>query len=276
MSVYSGDFLGFQIGNIHSSQLNITRVSNNGRYSDTLLPNFTDTTAAVPGGDGTYYWDTFYNQKVINIDFAFDDLGENELRRLRQVLGFKGVQELIFDEAVYKKYMVKCSGPPTLKYVAFEDNNITIYKGEGSVNFVALYPYAISTHETELINSSTTGEMNLDISNAGDIEMPIKVIYTFNRPNVTLTLKKDSEVINTLVISNLQQISGPSVSVQDSFYCVDMRTHLVEGLNSSFKKTGHLYNQYISSGDFFNVPVGVYTLNSSADWKRVQYSYLYY
>jgi len=44
MSVFSGDFLGFQLGNIHSSQLNITRVSNGDRYTENLTPNFTDTT----------------------------------------------------------------------------------------------------------------------------------------------------------------------------------------------------------------------------------------
>jgi len=60
MSVYSGDFLGFQLGDIHSSQLNITRVSNGNRYTETLVSTFTDITTQVPGKDGTYYWDTFY------------------------------------------------------------------------------------------------------------------------------------------------------------------------------------------------------------------------
>ncbi|MBO7078862.1 MAG: hypothetical protein J6W64_03525 [Bacilli bacterium] len=60
MSVYSGDFLGFTIGEIHSSQLNITRVSSNNRYEDNLLPNLKDITIEIPGGDGTYYQDKFY------------------------------------------------------------------------------------------------------------------------------------------------------------------------------------------------------------------------
>jgi hypothetical protein len=61
MSVYSGDFLGFKIGDIHSSQLNITRVSSGDRYEDNLLPQLKNTTIEVPGSDGTYYFDTFYN-----------------------------------------------------------------------------------------------------------------------------------------------------------------------------------------------------------------------
>ena len=43
MSVFSGDFLGFTLGDIHSSQLNITRVSSGDRYEDILLPQFKDT-----------------------------------------------------------------------------------------------------------------------------------------------------------------------------------------------------------------------------------------
>jgi len=41
--------------------------------------------------------------------------------------------------------MVKCSAPPTLKYVSFPFEEIKIYKGEGSVNLIAYYPYALST-----------------------------------------------------------------------------------------------------------------------------------
>lgn len=52
MSVFSGDFLGITLGEVHSSQLNITRVSSGDRYDDNLLPNFKDVTAEVPGGDG--------------------------------------------------------------------------------------------------------------------------------------------------------------------------------------------------------------------------------
>ena len=76
MSVFSGDFLGFTLGDIHSSQLNITRVSSGDRYDDNLLPNFKDITAETPGGDGFYYWDTFYQQKPFILNFAYDDDGE--------------------------------------------------------------------------------------------------------------------------------------------------------------------------------------------------------
>jgi len=83
MSVYSGDFLGFTLGEVHSSQLNITRVSSGDRYEDILLPQFNDSTLEVPGGDGTYYLDTFYTQKPFTLNFAYDDLRDEDLRALR-------------------------------------------------------------------------------------------------------------------------------------------------------------------------------------------------
>ena len=92
MSVFSGDFLGFTLGETHSSKLNITRVSSGDRYEDNLLPQFKDTTLEVPGGDGTYYLDTFYTQKPFTLNFAYDDLRDEDLHALRQLFGFKGLQ----------------------------------------------------------------------------------------------------------------------------------------------------------------------------------------
>jgi hypothetical protein len=63
--------------------LNITRVTNGDRYTETLTPNFTDSTAVIPGGNGTYYWNTSHTQKNFTIDFAFDDLREEDIRRLK-------------------------------------------------------------------------------------------------------------------------------------------------------------------------------------------------
>jgi hypothetical protein len=83
MSVFDGDFLGFSIGNVHSKNLNITRVSSGNRYIDNLIPNFKDATLEVPGVDGIYYWDTKYSNRTFTIEFAYDYLGDNEIRELR-------------------------------------------------------------------------------------------------------------------------------------------------------------------------------------------------
>jgi len=91
VSVYEGEFLGFTLGEIHSSNLNITRVTSGDRYSENITPNFTDVTASIPGNDGMYYWTTYHNQRNFTIDFAFDDLREEDLRRLKTYLSFKGL-----------------------------------------------------------------------------------------------------------------------------------------------------------------------------------------
>lgn len=272
MSVFSGDFLGFQLGDVHSSQLNITRVSTGDRYSDSLIPNLTDTTAVVPGADGTYYWKTFYTQRPFTIDFAFDDLRDEDIRRLRQVFGFKGVKELIFDEYLYKKYMVKCSAPPTLKYIAFDGKDVRIYKGEGSVNLVAYYPYAISTDETVFKNTSiTSGEMTQSLSNQGDLDLPFKIYFPINGlGNLELVLKQKEEQIGILNLENISRLGT------DSYISIDSRTNLIEGLNSNFKKTGNLYNRYITSGDFFRLPLGVSKLTTSVPWVQLRFNTLYY
>ena len=243
MSVYDGDFLGFQLGDIHSSQLNITRVSSGDRYTENLTSNFNDVTEQVPGADGTYYWNTYYTQHPFIIDFAFDDLHDEDIRRLKRILSFKGVQPLIFDETLYKKYYVKCSSPPILKYIGFDNHGTILYKGEGSINFVAYYPYAISTTDIKI-----DGGTNFLISNTGDIETPMKIYYT----------------LNNLIGQDL------SLSLSEG------RTHLIEGLDENYKKTGMLYNRFITSGYFFLLPTGKSNLTTNIACDKIEYNYLYY
>lgn len=262
MSVFSGDFLGFQLGDIHSSQLNITRVSNNNRYSENLVPNFNDTTAAVPGGDGTYYWNTFYTQRPFTIDFAFDNLSDEDIVQLRRVFGFKGVQRLIFDESLYKVYYVKCSAPPTLKYISFTQDEYKIYKGEGSVNLVAYYPYGLSSYEISIGSQS-----EVDLTNSGDLDTPIRIYYPLPNSTIQINLNGNEQ----LKLENITKVGS-----NDQYICIDNKTHLVEGLDQNFKKTGKLYNRFITKGDFFLLPTDRNTLTSNVDWNSIKFHYLYY
>lgn len=290
MSGFSGEYLGFTLGNIHSSQLNITRVVDGNRYNENLLPNLTDSTAQIPGGDGTYYWDTSYTQKPFTINFAFDDLGEEDIRRLKHLFGFKGIQELIFDEFPHKKYMVKCAAPPVLRFIPFgRDGDLIIYKGEGTVSLVAYYPYAISTWDYKF----TTGSSQA-INNVGDLEAPFKVFYTAptyassNPQTLTFELKcsVNGVVVSSLKVENLFNIgtNNGGILITDSKICVDMKTHLIEGLDSSGNKTGHLYNRFITTGDFFNLPVKesvIISTNgalspSNVAWSSIEFNCLYY
>ena len=120
MSIIKGDFLGFTFDGIHSSELGIFRVSDGSRYTENLLPTIQDKTIQIPGNDGIYYQGSFYTQKQINFPIAFDELSEDQLRRLKVLFGDKNIHNLIFDEAPYKIYKMKTIGTPNLKYVCFD------------------------------------------------------------------------------------------------------------------------------------------------------------
>lgn len=139
-----GDFLGFTIGSTHSSELGIVRISDSNRYTEDLIPEHSEKTATSSGLDMTYYFDSNYTQKKFTIKFAFDSLTEIQLRKLRQIFSKKEPQDLIFDETPYKVYSVKIDGQPQLSYLCFDEDYKRVYKGDGSVNFIAYYPFARS------------------------------------------------------------------------------------------------------------------------------------
>lgn len=144
---WKGDFLGFTLGGIHSSNLGIVRVSDGDRYNEDLLPSSQDITDSVPGRDETYYFGSAYTQREITIKIAYDHLTDLQLRKLKQLLSKKEPQNLIFDENPYKVYSVKCKDKPNLSYLCFEENYQRIYKGEGTINFVAYFPFARSRYK---------------------------------------------------------------------------------------------------------------------------------
>lgn len=117
-----GDFTGFTFGGYHSfDDLGVIRVSGGDRYEEELQSEIKDRTAEVPGLNGEYYFGSDYAPKKFNIEIAFDSLTEEQFRKLRRVFGTKRVQELIFDERPYKKYMAKIESPVELSYVCFDE-----------------------------------------------------------------------------------------------------------------------------------------------------------
>lgn len=179
------DFCGFSFNGRHSSDLGIVRVSEGSRYGETLISNFQDRTVAIPGGDGTYFFESNYTNRTFTINIAFDGLTELQLRQLRQIFNGKDVGDLIFDEVPYKAYVVKVQSPIQLKYICF-DNEVDIsstssvgyinangviqyvnrdvtnlgrvYKGEGTIQFISYKPYAHSVYK--YLNSYTNANKN--------------------------------------------------------------------------------------------------------------------
>lgn len=296
------DFVGFQWDGIHSSDLNIVRTSDGSRYNETLIPAFQDTTSKMPGSDGTLYWESFYTNKPFNISIAFDRLTETEFRRFRQVFSAKKRGQLIFDEAPYKAYTAKIQSPPQLKYICFDEDGQRIYKGEGTIQFIAYCPYAKSIKK--YLNQYTEADYpnkdewaaasglalskgNLDGSgasinlfNPGDLPTDFCVYFAFNNNGISsLTQIKIDDGV-PLVLSTFER-----KSINDDGFRINTRTNLIEGVKienegTSQEKlvlTGNLYNEYISTGDFFKIPIGESTLTcSGADCNKIEYDYLYY
>ena len=267
-----GDFIGFTYNDVHSSDLGIVRVSDGSRFNENLLPTMQDKTAQVPGGDGTYYFGSFYTQKQIDIPYAFDSLTEEQLANLKRVFGDKQVHDLIFDEAPYKKYRAKVTGTAQIKYVPFGDGE-TVYKGEGTIQFTAYEPYARSVHkfldEYEDANKDAWKEASGMLETQGDYD-------ELNRVNDTIILYnpgvKESDFILTLGFSGENYIPGGTIRLdggkfltlsqmsrqgRDSHIKIDTKLGLIYGLEgdiSTGMRTGTIYNQYITDGDFFKIP----------------------
>ena len=292
----SGDFIGFTFNGVHSSDMGIIRTSDGSRFNENLLPASTDKTVQIPGGDGTYYFGSNYTQRQIPISIATDELTETQFRQLKQWLGDKQIHPLVFDEAPYKTYMVKTSSIPTLKFICFD--NITknngeivvnrVYKGEGSLQFIAYFPFARCTKKylSEYTDSNkeewasasgllttqggydgTGAEINL--YNPGDIETDFFAYYA------RTSLKRLTKIYINSNILNFNFSNNDNVI--DTYIRINSKANLIEGCDENFKPTGTLYNKFITSGDFFKIPTGENQLLSvGANCVKIEYDYLYY
>ena len=297
MSVLDGDFIGFSFDDVHSSDLGVLRVSDGSRYNEYLLPTSQDVTVQVPGGDGTYYFGSYYTGKPFPISIAFDSLTEEQLRKLRQTFTLKKIGRLIFDEAPYKYYMAKVVSQPQLKYICFgRPGEPRVYKGEGTIQFMAYYPYAKSTHlslkdsegnfykefqdanrvewaeESGLPETSPSlSGATVTVENVGDLEMDWRALYSFDS-QWGIPSRIEINGVGLLTLSNVTQMTG------DSYIAINSKTNLIEGLDADENPTGNLYNKYISGGAFFKIPVGNYNFSTTGGTGcyRLDYEYIYY
>lgn len=138
------DFIAFTYGGVHSLRdLKLYRVSNGNRYEFNIKNPTQDKTQNNSSADGAFYFSSQQNPLTIVVNFAYDKLFQEDIRRLKQVFNGKEIKELIFEEYPYKVYDAKVTGQPILNYNVFDDNDgRTVYKGTGSVTFTCYFPYA--------------------------------------------------------------------------------------------------------------------------------------
>lgn len=145
MAYQDFDFMGFTYNGKHSYRdLGVYRVSGGDRYEETFTPTFQEKTAQVDGMIGSYYFGQNIQNRQFNINFAFDHLTEQGIRKLKQAFNGDGIHDLIFDEHPYKVYSAKVTGSATLKTICFELEEGRVYRGEGTITFTCYYPYARS------------------------------------------------------------------------------------------------------------------------------------
>lgn len=281
MSAIKGDFIGFSFGGQHCSNFNIVRVSDGSRYNENLLPSYQDTIQPRVGADGSYYWNGFYTQKTFSISFAFDSMTEQDFRGMRQWLGQKGLFPLIFDEAPYKQWMARAQDPQ-LNFICFDgkDENgdmARIYKGEGSVQFIAPYPFAtgvVKSQEEVYVITKNAGQTiktpKPEFPNAnewiGSVELP-ESIPTFTQEDTdvppSITLKNCGDLPMDFILKFIPNSKDTDVEIKlgnlslkipcDEIieYEVNTATHLIYKVNDNTKT---LINQNKVTGSFFKIP----------------------
>lgn len=151
------DYVAFSFNNIFSQNdtFKIYRTNTGGRLNIPVKSTTQELTADVPGADGTYYFGSFIKQKVFDINFAFDNLNDKGLRALKRWLNYEDIAELWFAEEPYKVYSAKVASQPSLQVIPFEENGTRVYKGEGSVQFIAYWPYGHTPDLVEKLDGST-------------------------------------------------------------------------------------------------------------------------
>ena len=138
------DFLGFRFGKTHTSDLNLKVVSTSNRYEQRILPTPSDTIQDVSGGDGQYYLGSNFKNREFVCNLAFDNVSEQNYRKIRQLFANDKLLDLVFDEEPYKTWRAKIKSKPEFKSICFTDRETgqRVYKGEGKLTFVCYYPYA--------------------------------------------------------------------------------------------------------------------------------------
>ena len=300
---FKGDYLGFTYNGVHSSTLGIVRTSDGSRFNENLLPTMQDKTVQVPGGDGTYYFGSYYTQRPFNVSFAFDSLTEQQVVELKSHFGDKKIHDLIFDETPYKVYRAKVTGTATMKYIPFNEGEgkKRIYKGEGTIQFTCYFPFAKSKYkclndsddlnkeewkDASRMKDSNLGYNNynngvIKLYNPGDLEADFLLTLKFNNNKIPAT--GIGLVNNTEAQLNWEEISAQGY---DTHIVINSKLNLIEGYQEKtannknyLKKTGNIYNKHITSGQFFKIPVGEEEMTGSglsAMYPQIEYNYYYF
>lgn len=294
-STWNTDFIGFSFNGIHCSELGFWRTSDGQRYNDVVIPNFSDTVAQMPGHDGTLYWESFYSNRTFSVPIAFDEMTEVQYRRFRQVFNGKVYADLIFDEAPYKRYHVKVQSPPQLQTICFMENGERVYKGEGTIVFVAYFPFARQVHKylneydivdypnknewkvaSQMRTSSAVDEgnwvsgnidaaptWNIRVYNAGDVETDIKAYYSPYEPHWCTSSTQASALGQLYVPNNNGAYVSSAASTVASDYPRTYYTKVANWIAPTRIELGHGARSVQSDYEGEDEVIAVLTIDSA-------------
>lgn len=299
MAALKGDYIGFTFNNYHSSDLAIIRTSDGSRYTEELLPEIEDKVVPVPGGDGEYYFGSYYRAKNFSFSIAYDKLTEEKIANLQAALGDRKIHPLIFDERPYKVYHVKVSQPPAITYIPFGEVGTRVYKGEGKINFVSSSPFARSRYKyledypletfpnrpEWLAASKIQAKGNRDIFASNTIPL-----YNAGQVPTDFILRLPFHTNGTIPAGRIFLRGRPedalvweTIAKQGSDWGVQINSklNLIEGITNSGLVTGTVYNRHKTGGNFFKIPLGAFNLDfssgvSTTTLPTILYDYLYF
>ena len=315
------DFMGFSFDGIHSSSLNIIRVSEGDRYEETILPEIEDSTLAVPGLDGDLYYNSRYTKRSFSIKIAYDNMLEADFRRMAKLFSTKKICPLIFDERPYKVYLAKLESPIQLDYICFDRPKKTVgetvpnsgvrivsrengeiireditpyvidyskkqrvYKGEGSIELIATYPFARSRFKTleeyaveytnveewaeasRILSAEVYNELELDavrpsnvlgfnyeipVYNAGDLDAAYQLYIPYaggSESNGTISVTNGEYIYISSddEILAIRPFTSRLSKVREDGILINTKNHLIEGV-----KVG-TNGAFITTGEIYN------------------------
>lgn len=268
---FKGSFLSFTFNGQNSSNWGIVRTMDGG-LEESLLPPQDPKTAILPGREGDYFLKSHFQSRVFNVNFAFDNLTDKEFQEIRHWLGDKKEHPLYFSESPYKVFNARVSGELTVNYVPFDGPNGRVYKGSGSVEFTAHYPYGkvlykdyqsyqladfpdkadwqltanLKTLRANNVDNFVSGSAQL--YNPGFIKSPLIIYGLLSTGTGRLNFAYDGNEGTERLVLDMTKLPATK------YYQINSENATIRQVvlsNGEYVATGPLYNEAIIAGDFF-------------------------
>ena len=151
------DYIDFKFGDHWASEFNLLAVSSSDRYTLPVYGSVNPNIATIMGKKGVYKWKTQVNEKIFNINIAFDSVTIAQLNQIKQWLQPNKIQKLIFSEEPYKYYWAALNAEIDFSHLPFVEGEKQVgertiiegvYKGEMVISFVCIDNDGYSTEGT--------------------------------------------------------------------------------------------------------------------------------